>query len=351
MLGIVLKILSIVGIVLLAGLGLVLVFLLLLLFFPFTYRVLGSKDENGLRLTARVNWLFGLFRVRFCYPEPGHLTAKVLCFSLCDLKIPPEKREDSEGQQKAGTAKEASGKKKFFGKKANKTGHPANEEQQTLERPLSGEEALSGKESSLSKEEPSGEEIRNPKEGNPLASAMDRADAEAADSRTGEDSPPESNPGLIGKILQKFQNIKYTICNIYDKMKEIWDNISYYLRLLQEENTKKLAAHVLSRTCKILKSIRPRRISVQFHFGMDTPDTTGYLYGVYCILSAALGPGVEVTPDFEQKRLEAKFDIGGHIVVWVFVINGLKLLLDRKLHLFLKKIMASRKKPENVPAG
>ena len=34
-------------------------------------------------------------------------------------------------------------------------------------------------------------------------------------------------------------------------------------------------------------------------------------------------------PDFEFKRLEGEFDIAGHVMVWAFVINGLKLLLDK----------------------
>ena len=55
MLAIVLKVLSILGIVLLAVLAVMLLGLALVLFFPFTYRLSGSKDAEGLRLSVKVN--------------------------------------------------------------------------------------------------------------------------------------------------------------------------------------------------------------------------------------------------------------------------------------------------------
>lgn len=117
------------------------------------------------------------------------------------------------------------------------------------------------------------------------------------------------------------------------------------MELLQEENTKQLAAHAFFRAGRILKGIRPKRVKVRLLFGTGSPDTTGYLYGAYCILSAPLGTGVCVTPDFEEKRLEGEFDIAGHVLVWTFVINGLRLFLDKKLRIFLRRLKAGRKKP------
>ena len=151
--------------------------------------------------------------------------------------------------------------------------------------------------------------------------------------------------GPFGKISQKVQGIKYTIYNICDKIKGIWKNISYYMELLQEENTKQLAAHAFFRAGRILKGIRPKHVKVRLLFGTGSPDTTGYLYGAYCILSAPLGTGVCVTPDFEEKRLEGEFDIAGHVLVWTFVINGVRLFLDKKLRIFLRRLKAGRKKP------
>ena len=318
MLTIVLKILSILGIVFLAVLAVMLLGLALVLFFPFTYRLSGSKDAEGLRLSVKVNWLCGMFRVRFRYPRPGRLTAKALWFSLLDMKIPPEKTVQEETD--SGSAD---------------TGSPKPSEPEAAEsKAIDSEVAHAEADLNAAKA------TNGPKtEGFPEAGSE-------ADPAVGEgEGQTAQEGGPFGKISQKVQGIKYTIYNIYDKIKEIWKNISYYMELLQEENTKQLAAHAFSRAGRILKDIRPKHVKVRLLFGTGSPDTTGYLYGAYCILSAPLGAGVCVTPDFEEKRLEGEFDIAGHVLVWTFVINGLRLFLDKKLRIFLRRLKTGRKKP------
>ncbi|WP_251209319.1 hypothetical protein [Acetatifactor aquisgranensis] len=355
MLGIVLKILSILGIVLLAVLGLLLLMMLLVFFFPFTYRVCGSKDAENLRLTAKVNWLFGLFRVRLGYPEPGRLIAKVLWFSLLDMGIPP-KKEDFLPRDKAGSSKgadkksgkttaDSSSSSRIGGGKAERMERDHSmEKDHPMEEDHSMEEAQEHSDASGSVTASANTETETPP-----------ADSGASQAETGKEEthstelPPDGATGFFGKILQKIQRIKYTIYNIYDKIKRIWENISYYIELLQEENTKQLASHAFFRARKIFKSVRPRRVKVRLLFGTGSPDTTGYLYGAYCMLSAPLGPGFLLEPDFEFKRLEGEFDIAGHVMVWAFVINGLKLLLDKKLRLFLKQLKKGRKKLQKAP--
>lgn len=306
------RILSIVGIVLLAVLGLLLTALLLFAFFPFTYRVSGSKDAQGLRLAVRVNWLFGLFRVRFRYPEPGRLTARVLWFTVFDCKIPPKTGEGGkECEPHSGTGKEKTEKKA----EAEKHGG--------AERDRKGDGGRQGTSDSADQAEAS-------------KGAGARADApDSAESGTSE---------RAGKFFRKLQKIKYTICSIYDKIKEIWKNISYYIELLQEENTKQLAAHAVQRGRKVLKSVRPKHVRAELVFGTGSPDTTGYLYGGYCMAASLFGTGFWVAPDFEQKRFEGEFEVSGHVILWVLAINGLKLLFDRKLRVFLRRLKDAQKK-------
>ena len=141
-----------------------------------------------------------------------------------------------------------------------------------------------------------------------------------------------------GGLLKKFQKIKYTICNIYDKIRGIWKNISYYSALLQEENTKQLYSYAKLCAAKILKNIRPRHIRADILFGTGSPDTTGYVFGLYCMLYPALGAKCVVTPDFERAVLEGRADISGHITVFVLGINVLRLMLDKKLRRFIRKL-------------
>lgn len=402
MLGLCLKILSILGMILLAALAVMAVILLLVLFFPVTYRISGAKDGEGLRLTVKVNWLFGLFRVRFRYPDPGRLKVKALFFSLFDKKISsgeeeePEdgkaKKEDtgkekkrrrgSEGGSKTAEeqsdragdrekepgsegsggriACESAGRRKQGGTDRKERNRPDSEER---DRTGNEEQAGTGRKEQNrttseeqggtdSEEQTSaGKERQNGEEEEEKSRASGTRDAESGMEDTGSSGedisrPPEED-GWGGKISGKVQKIVYTIRNIYDKIKKIWENISYYMELLQEEDTKQLFSHALCRGGKILKSIRPRYIKADILFGTGSPDTTGYAYGMYCAASSLLGTGFWVTPDFERKILEGHFEAVGHVTIWIFVLNGVKLLLDRRLRALLGKVKAG---PGKVPA-
>ena len=77
MLTILFKILSILGIVLLILLGIALVVILLVLFFPISYKAAGKRTAEEFWITARVKWLFGLLRMNCDYPDPGKILRKV----------------------------------------------------------------------------------------------------------------------------------------------------------------------------------------------------------------------------------------------------------------------------------
>jgi hypothetical protein len=241
MLGVLLKILSLAGICLLAVTGVLLLLVLLVLFFPVTYRADCDKKGSQFRAAAKVSWLFGFVRLRFSYPAPGSLRVKLLMFTLYDSS---KKKEP----------KQASAEKKRKEKKqAPKTEEASNKTEAGQEQP---EEAQ--------KEQPSQQTKAAPE-----------------------------NAGKIAKI-------KYTIRRFCDKIKKIRDNITYYTELLRDDSTKEAFSAVCLRIAKMLRHMLPHRRRADILYGTGSPDTTGYLYGVYGMFCAALGPKVKVTPDFEQ---------------------------------------------------
>lgn len=310
---IIILILSLIGRILLGLLALVLLLLLLILFFPITYRIKGERREDRLTVSGRADWLFGVLRARYSYPEPGGVTVKLLWKKLFDTSAPSEKasseQADSDGAENgsdisgevAGTESSDSGREAADGVKPDAAGSTDGENAQEAQR-----------------------------------TETEEAAAEQA-------SPEEPADGLSGKISK----IKYTILKIYGKIKDIWEHLSYYVSVLREDNTAALWKHMRLRLGKILWSIRPRRITGSIVFGTGAPDTTGYLFGVYGMLSPLLHYGLCVTPDFTQQILEGNIDISGHITLWVLTWHGLKLLLDKKLSLFMKKMKAGRRKAES----
>lgn len=284
---VILHLLSIMGSILLVLLAILLAALLTVLFFPVTYRLRGRRSPDEAWFTARAGWLFGLVRLQFSWPEPGRLLVKLFWKTVFDSgrtkkEAPPEKKKQ-----------------------------PASPEYQQEKSPEAEEQTKTETKASVKAKSPG--------------------------------TPPENNPENRGTeaescISAKSAGIKYTIQGIYDKIKVILENISYYSGLLQEENTAKLWRHVKLRLGKIWKNVRPRHINAEILFGAGSPDTTGYLFGLYGMLSPLLGPGIRVTPDFTQTVFRGDADISGHITTAALLWNGLRLLLDRKLHLFIRKI-------------
>lgn len=296
MLGICLQILAVIGIILLALLALVLVVLILVLFFPVTYHIHGKKDEGCLSMRAKAKWLFGLIHVNYRYPDPGHVIVKALWVTVYD-SIP--------GEKKATVKEKGAREAESAGKEAEKAAQATDEK----------------------------------KDSGVHAAAEGRAGA-GSDKKTGQESAADAS---VSGISQKIEKIKYTIKSMYDKIKEIWENISYYIELLREEETKQLFSYAVARLAKILRNIRPRRIEADILFGTGSPDTTGYAYGAYCMLSSTLRARVWVTPDFEKAVFQGRFDVAGHVALWVLTVNVLQVALDRRLRVFIRKMKAGRK--------
>lgn len=322
---IIIMILSLIGRILLGLLALVFLLLLLVLFFPVTYRLRGERSEDKLTASARADWLFGVIRVRYAYPEPGNVTVKLLWKKLVDTSAASGKGKDAD-QEKKGSDKEqkAGGDSEAEAVPENGGSTEAAEAETNT---TDGAEAP-GVETDDSKAEAAGTETGD--SGNETHDADDE----------GADTPAD---GFLGKISK----IKYTILKIYGKIKDIWEHLSYYAGVLREDNTVALWKHVRQRLGKMLRAIRPRRINGSLIFGTGAPDTTGYLFGVYGMLSPLLHYSLCVTPDFTQQILEGSIDISGHITLWALTWNGLKLLLDKKLRLFIQKMKAGRRGAES----
>lgn len=287
------KILVILGFILLILLGILLIGILLILFFPITYRIRGERDTEHTLAALRVNWLFGLLRLRFIYPEPGNVIVKILWITLYDSSA--EKKSDAAAAKAAST-------KESINKSSDES---ANAETKDVEEP--------------------------PAEPDTIEQQIPDTDRTASDSSSS--SPEETTEP---KQESRIQKIRYTIQSICDKIKHI-------SALLKDEETKALFLHARSRIGKILWSMRPRRLRTVIIYGTGEPDITGYLYGIYGILSPKLGKHVQITPDFTQLILEGTFYAAGHIMVIHLLINALSLLLDKKLRRFINKIKQLKK--------
>ena len=314
MLTILFKILSILGIVLLILLGVAVVVVLLVLFFPIFYKISGKKNTEELLVSARAAWLFGLLRLSYDYPEPGKLVIKLLFYTLYDSSVEkPEKADDA----------------------------PAEEDKPSASAGTSSEEpSQAAPEAAM----PVGTESSQPSRGTD-SGKEEQALMPAESETTGQKDRTFAK--TTNRLYGFFEKIRYTVRRICDKIKNILQNIAFYKELWNDPDTQGLLKHAGKRLGHILKKLRPRKLTVTAVIGTGSPDTTGYLYGIYGMVLPKLKKGICITPDFEQAVLEGDFKASGHFTAACVLFHSLRLLMDRRLQELRDKIREYKKTQKN----
>lgn len=110
-----------------------------------------------------------------------------------------------------------------------------------------------------------------------------------------------AKPSKTESKMESTNNILFKIQSICDKIRDIYENINYYLDLIRQDDTKNLLAHCLKVVKSILKSIRPDKLVLDLKFGFEQPDTTGKIYGLLCMLYPYYGKDIHIEPDFEKR--------------------------------------------------
>lgn len=290
MLGILLKILSILGICLLVLFCLAVLVILLVLFFPVCYRFRGEREPEKTACRVKISWLFGFIRAEYQYPEPGEFRIKLLWHKLYPKPEAPETEDD----------------KSESAEKREKKSSPKEEKQRAGEQQKKTPDSIAdASKAGSSKSE---------------GSEQDPRTAETESQKTESSDEPDSQ-GRLTKL-------KYTIRHIYD-------TICGIVKQIKDEENRQLVTHILFRTKKLLLHIRPRKCRADILFGTGSPDTTGYLLGIYSILSLYLPEQIDVAPDFMERKLEGHISARGHIVPAVLLFHLLKLYQDKTLRKLL----------------
>jgi hypothetical protein len=360
MLAVILKILSVIGIILLCLLGVLLAAVLLVLFFPIVYRVKASKTTDSYDVSATVRWLFGLVNVKCRLPEPGNITAKVLFFKVFEMypiKNNPESvkkqtksrnntvEQINNTEEKQETYKGEAYKEKTDNQKTDNQNNATERADNEKNNEIKTDNEETDKDKSDIKSSKT-ETDKTVEYGNNITDSAPNQKNNTGESGTDNaektDETCSDRKGvfekLYSKLSDKYEKTVYTIRNFYDKIKNISDEASFYKELLEEENTKELIRHVFNRIGRILKSIRPGKLKADITFGAATPDVTGYVYGIYAMFSSVLGRNFNLNPDFTENILEGNLYAAGHITVFVILINVLSVIFDKKLKILRRKL-------------
>lgn len=301
---IVLWILSFCGIALLVVLGLVLLLVILLLFVPIRYRGDFKKDVDTVTVQVKGSWLLRLIRVKAEYEKELLIKAYVLCFKVFDSAKPAKEKKQ---------------------KVVKKTGEKNAEKEVEKE---------TEKEADTKAENVAAQEDIEADIGEVVETAVD---ADSENESAADNNAVEEKRSFFEKLRIKVQNIFCKMKRIYDKIKEVINNIGYYLELLRADETKAVFGKSMFRLLKVLKSIRPRKLIAELVVGTGSPDTTGYVMALAGMMYPYWDRHVNIEPDFEETIFEGSIFFKGHVTLFVLLWQALRIYFDKDIRTLLGK--------------
>lgn len=334
-------ILKIIGIVLLSVIGLLLLLSLLMLFWPFSYRIKAHKDDENFNAAFRILWLLGLLTATVTYDGEARLKVKLLGIPVYKLQIWPTEEKEAAAENSEVSKESAQDDTSITNTETAASGNVEEKQTDLTDDSVSeGEFFDEGYEDSemLSEED------------------MDRAIEEGL-ADTEEEDAFDKLPlfqkikafilkikEFILKLRDKCYNIKDSIAQQLEKIKKICKDIKYYYKLVQHPSVKPALLKVWGVVKKMLKHARPRRVKAEIEYGSGDPASTMKVYGYYCMIYPFYGKHIRFIPDMEEKVLRFDASISGRVQVFRMMWLGWTLFADRNFRKLIRLIRREVKK-------
>ena len=120
-----------------------------------------------------------------------------------------------------------------------------------------------------------------------------------------------SPPGIIAKIKQ-------TLIRLYDgimtalKYKEAFDAVKQYI-------------------FRLIKHIRPRKLSGTVKYGFEDPSLTGKSLALISVFYPVMPKRLEITPVFDEEVFECDVTVKGRFLLIILLVYGLKIYFNDKV--------------------
>ena len=330
MLHIILFILKILGCILLAVLGLLLVLLCILLFVPIKYDFSGSYMEQP-DLRMKVTWLFGIVKAHVDFKDQQLLVqAKLAWKSLYRMEKDFTKKDSKEKDSDDDKNVEIEPVSEIVKTDSNI---------ETVEQPAQKkveQKPISDGETATVILEPKSSAKDHTKKSKQKLSKKDK---------NAENTSNVQKQSIFEKIMFMIEQLIEKISCSAEKVEEKIDDLSCRLnkidRFISAECTQNSIALARRMLVSVLKHIAPKRVKGKIHFGLDKPSATGKILGYASAFYPLYADDIQIEPDFENKVIEGNLDLKGRIQLYIFVFWALRMILCkdvRKLIKYLKHL-------------
>lgn len=296
-------ILKILGIVIAAVLGIVLVLLLMALFIPVRYVVYVNKKDEMLGKGC-FYWLFHILHVKVLFEN----NEVKYCFRIFGIPI---MRTDKPKKSKE---KKTSEKKTSEKKTSEKKTSGIREKKETVQQ-----------QGSAKVEEDSNQTTKS------------ELHSEIEPERGTEE--PEKKQSFIKRIKKKIKDTIQSVKKFFKNMMRVLKNFrtrkDKILEFLKDEQHKSALKKSKDSLIGLLKYAGPQKVKGTVVYGTGDPCSTGMSLGAASILYARYGENIKIRPDFENKVFEAELTARGRVRLIRFLYVLLKLYLDKDFKTFM----------------
>lgn len=324
-------VLSVIGTILLALLKIILIVFLLICFLlvcPACYK--GKVDyHQTLTVEGRLFWLFGVLYISFVYRN-GDRESHIRFFGMDVQKLMARRTE----RKNRKIAKKSKKRQKRNRNKGGTSGKRASENQQKIVRNESEDESSTIVENNGSCS----------RQASPAKSQEEFAEQEKIWEAPLGEEPFEENTSdgkeafwqklSFYRFLEKFfsfiraiRQFFSSLCSILKKVRQKVEWAGEVKIFWQSENTRRMVCILKDNVLHLWRKLKPKVLQGKIIFGAGDPCLTGQLLGAAAIVYASCGRGIQVTPDFEQVRLEGNLLVKGSISLITILIILIRIFL------------------------
>lgn len=280
MLHILLFVLKIIGIIIAAILGILVLLLCIVLFVPFRYEIKGRSDGTVATLKGKikVTWLLHLFRADVYYKEQKLIWR--IRFA-------------------------------WFKRMAGKKGGIQNENEETKGQTIS--EDVDEEPEEIKSSEGVREEFKKTEEN--LEEVVEELSADDKKSEENTEKTEKKRRSLLQKIQALVKKIKCTFQRLCDRIKLLTEKKEKLTQFVQDEIHIRAYESVKKELLWYLKKLRPKKIEAVLKYGFDDPSYTGKLLAVLAVLYPFMSEDTEIIPDFEHQVFQGTFAVCGKVRV------------------------------------
>ena len=320
-----LTILKIIGIVLLVLLGIMLFLLAVLLFVPVRYSVKGTVDNN-ITAEGKISWLCSILRYDFTFQEQ-ELNGEIRIFGF----RPRKKERVSEEEVVVPEVKD-----EVEEVVSDLVSNTVEEDDSEGKISKSVIESDSDK---ISPEEAAGRREQNPE--------MDFHTGRQNRKSSGKNSRP-SGKNIFMRMWDKIKSFMKKIKNFFIGIQKRLTSFKEFVVKVKEIVTDTKNQYAVRRLWEellyLLKHFGFRKIHTELTFALADPALTGQVLGVLCMMPFLYQYDFHIFPDFESESyyLRGSYDVKGRIRLIFLLVTAIRLLADKDIRSFLKKLLDHR---------